>query len=95
MYSKAKGSKVSRYQELKQVEKTLGRKPKALQDLPQLDPDLDYLWAIFVELSNGSKDGITYTDIKAYCDLKGELSLFEVEAIMAISEERVRSNNVN
>lgn len=71
---------------MRQIEKTLGRPPKELADAPKLDANLSYLWSIYVELKNASDGPIGYNDIKAYCELCGDLTPWEVETVRHLDE---------
>lgn len=82
-----KGSKVSRLESLKQVEKTLGKKPKQLEEAPELRDCLDYIWSLFVRLRNASDGPISYTEIQSYMDIYGRLAVFEIDAIMLLDSE--------
>lgn len=84
VHSFDEGSKVSRYDGLKQVEKTLGRKPIELEQEPQLSMECRQIWNIAASMCEAS-----YVEIKAYCDLTGDnLSQWEIEAIMTVSSVR-------
>ncbi len=88
-----KDSKVSRIENLRQVEKTLGRKPKELQAAPVLRDELAYLWLMFVRLKNASGEAISYTHIKDYMEMFGELTLFEIDTIVELDQaQRVEAN---
>lgn len=91
LHGKAEEQTVSRLKNLQQVEKTLKRKPKELQNLPVLAEELQYLWALYVEINNGSDGRITWKDLHAYCELMGELSPFEIEVIRNLNELHQRS----
>tara|TARA_R110000796_G_scaffold220500_1_gene336600 strand:- start:295 stop:549 length:255 start_codon:yes stop_codon:yes gene_type:complete len=71
---------------LKQVEKSLGRKPKELQDAPVLRHELNYLWSLFVSLKNAAEGAISYTEIQAYISIYGDLSVFEIDLIRTLDE---------
>jgi len=66
---------------MRQVEKSLGRKPKELENAPTLRSELEYLWSIFVSLKNASQGSISYTEIQSYASIYGELSGFEIDVI--------------
>ena len=71
---------------LKQVEKSLGRKPKELQDAPVLRHELNYLWSLFVSLKNAAEGVISYTEIQAYISIYGDLSVFEIDLIRTLDD---------
>tara|TARA_R110000787_G_scaffold96186_4_gene199388 strand:+ start:2152 stop:2346 length:195 start_codon:yes stop_codon:yes gene_type:complete len=52
--------------------------------MPTLRKELAYLWAIFVSLKNASSGVISYTQIKDYMAIYGDLSTFEVDAIRSL-----------
>lgn len=79
-----KNSKVSRIDNLRQVEKSLGKKPKELEGAPELRKELNYLWVIFVKLKNASDGPISFSSIMSYMAIYGELTAFEVDAIFAL-----------
>lgn len=78
------GSKVSRLDNLLQVEKSLGRKPAELEQAPTLADNLQYIWQIFVSIRNQSEGAIRYSDLFAYQQFYGALKAFEVDAIIAL-----------
>lgn len=44
--------------------------------------EISYLWPLFCEIKNSCENVITFRDIKAYCELTGEiLEPWEVRAI--------------
>jgi len=88
-----KGSKVSRIDNLRQVAKTIGRKPKELDEEPLLNAKLSYLWALFVSLKNASDGTISYTEIQSYISIYGDLSTFEVDAVRALDALHLREAN--
>ena len=78
------GSTVSRYETLKQVEKSTGRTPKELENGPRLSQEHDSVWQAYTSLSE-----YTYSEIESYVRLTGhELDCWEVEAIMALAKYR-------
>jgi hypothetical protein len=81
-----KGSKVSRLQNLKQIEKSIGKPPKQLAERPKLRSELAYLWALFVSLKNASEGAISYNQIKSYMDIYGDLTAFEVDLIRELDQ---------
>tara|TARA_R110001606_G_scaffold9326_1_gene40399 strand:+ start:246 stop:548 length:303 start_codon:yes stop_codon:yes gene_type:complete len=85
LYGHDEGSKVSRIDNLQQVEKSLGRKPQELQDLPELRPELSYIWQVFLDLNNVDNGKISYEELRHYSDIHGELSPFEISAIRRLS----------
>jgi|TARA_R100000479_G_C6300348_1_gene169987 hypothetical protein len=84
MHSKPPESTISRYDTLKQVEKTTGRTPPDLLNGPKLRDEHKYAWDAFVTMREH-----TYSEIEAYSRLTGvTLCPWEVEAIMALSRQR-------
>ena len=71
---------------LKQVEKSLGRKPRELESSPSLRDELGYLWALFVSLKNATIGPISYTEIQAFAGIYGELSVFEIDVIRTLDD---------
>jgi hypothetical protein len=71
---------------LKQVEKSLGRKPRELENSPSLRDELGYLWALFVSLKNAADGPISYTEIQAFAGIYGELSVFEIDVIRKLDD---------
>lgn len=77
-------STVSRYESLKQVEKSTGRTPKELESGPELPPLMVDAWQAYITLSS-----YTYQEIESYIRLTGhELGPWEVEAIMKLAKYR-------
>jgi hypothetical protein len=82
IHGRPEGSDISRYESLKQVEKTTGKTPPELLSTPTLSEELTACWDAYVKLETHS-----YTEIDAYIRLTGlELEPWEVEAIMALSK---------
>jgi len=54
-------------------------------------PDgIGYIWRIFVDLKNAG--GATYQEMRAYCEMTGELlSPFEVDCIRRLDEAHKRN----
>lgn len=71
---------------LKQIEKSLGRKPRELEGSPSLRDELGYLWALFVSLKNATNGPISYTEIQAFAGIYGELSVFEIDVIRKLDD---------
>jgi len=81
MRSKPKGSEVSRYDTLKQVEKSTGKTPAGLLNGPILRREHADAWDIFNTLAEHS-----YQEIESFGRLTGNfLSAWEVDAIMTLS----------
>ena len=78
---------------LKQIAKSIGKKPKELENAPKLDPKLNYLWSIFVELKNSSENSISFPEINAYMQIYGDLSVFEIDTICHL--DTLHSQEVN
>jgi hypothetical protein len=78
------GSKVTRLAHLKQVEKTRGRKPKQLEDMPKLPEDGAHIWAIFSEVKTMGVD-LTYAELSAYQEITGTpINAFESSVLRNI-----------
>tara|TARA_R110002012_G_scaffold173892_1_gene338659 strand:- start:1849 stop:2166 length:318 start_codon:yes stop_codon:yes gene_type:complete len=90
-----KGSKVSRIDNLNQIAKTIGKKPKQLEEKPELSEKLMYLWVLFVTLKNASSGAISYPEIQAYMAIYGDLSTFEVDAIRALDTLHSQETNTH
>lgn len=58
--------------------------PKELAERPILRNELTYLWVLFVSLKNASSGVISYTQIKDYMAIYGNLSPFEVDAVRSL-----------
>lgn len=79
----AKGSKISLRNHLKQVEKTLKRKPAQLADQPDFPKELSYIFDWFLELK--SSDRITYTEIRNWSELTYQFPLaWEVDVLKGL-----------
>jgi len=82
--SKPKESKVSRYDTLKQVEKSLGRVPPELENAPKLSDSHIYAWEAFLSLSD-----FTWLELKAYMELTNtQLEQWEIKAVMELAKYR-------
>ena len=78
-----KGSTRSLDIHLKQVEKTLGRKPKELEERLECPLPFKYLWEYYLELK--SDVALTYTEIKNWQELSlTEISHWEVRIIKTL-----------
>jgi hypothetical protein len=81
-----KGSEVNRLAHFKQVEKTTGKAPQPLQDLPRLPDEMAYIWQLFGELKTPGVD-ITFGEIRDYCKLTGEcLTAFDVRMLRRLDQ---------
>jgi hypothetical protein len=81
MQQRPKGSEISRYETLKQVEKSTGKTPKELINAPKLRSEAQAIWILFCELTQAS-----YTELASYVTMTGiSLSPWEVEAIMKLT----------
>lgn len=81
------GSKSTKRAQLQQVEKSTGRKMPALH--MELPPAFGYVWITYLEVSRGNP--LTYTEIKAWCDLTGNrLTNTELELILRLDTLRNR-----
>lgn len=86
MHTRPEKSKVTRYETAMQVKKQIGKDPIELQLAPDLPEECAPLWDSFTRLSNCS-----YTEIKAYCELTGDLLCpWEISAIIGL--DRIRQN---
>lgn len=84
VHSKPEGSSVSRYETLKQVEKSTGRTPKELEAAPQLSEVHADAFEAYMALPE-----YTYAEVESYIRLTGkQLSSWEVEAIMVLAKYR-------
>ena len=90
-----KGSTVSRIDNLKQVAKSIGKNPKELDEKPELNDKLAYLWGLFVSLKNASSGAISYSEIQAYMAIYGDLSIFEVDAIRTLDTLHFKETNTH
>lgn len=78
------GSKVSRYDSLKQVEKSTGKTPPDLLNAPPLSPELEPTWDAYVSLPKH-----TYQEIQSYISLTGAILFpWEVRAIVKLAKYR-------
>lgn len=81
---------VSVREHLKQVQKQTGTPPKEL--LGPIPPvELRYVWSIFLSLHGGRRysehgpDALSYSEIKAWCDLCHEdLTIWELDIVKRI-----------
>ena len=81
MHAPAEGSKVSRYDSYKQVEKSTGKEPRELKSRPPFSAALHRAWDIYGDIGDCS-----YQELAAYSRLTGdELEWWEVKAIMRLS----------
>ena len=84
MHSAPEGSSISRYETLKQVEKSTGRTPPELRNVPSLSNLHQYAWEAYTSLKE-----YTYTELDSYTRLSGyELDCWEVEAVMTLAKYR-------
>lgn len=89
LHSFPSGSTVSRYDTLKQVEKTLGS-PHPDLEVPDLDPLVLETWNAYIDIKSGV-DRISFLEIKAYTELVRLLDPWEVKAIKRLETARNRS----
>ena len=79
------GSKISRYQALKQVEKTRGVTPPELLNAPKLSWQHDDCWRAYTSLTDHS-----YPELESYMRLTGSiLDPWEIQAIMELAKHKV------
>ncbi len=84
MSASPEGSSVSRYETLKQVEKTTGKRPAELDQEPTLSDAHNDVFEAYISLAE-----YTYSEIDSYIRLTGnELASWEVEAIMKLARYR-------
>jgi len=84
MHSAPEGSSISRYDTLKQVEKSTGRTPPELLSAPSLSNLHEHAWEAYTSLRE-----YTYTELESYMRLSGyELDCWEVEAVMTLAKHR-------
>ena len=84
IHGRPEGSSISRYDTLKQVEKSTGRTPQDLLNGPSIGSEHHYAWEAFCVLKDH-----TYSEIEAYSRLTGvKLSPWEVDAVIALSRHR-------
>ena len=76
-----------------QVAKSLGRKPKELENAPRLRSELRYLWSTFVEIKKATSGSITFPEINAYMQIYGNLNTFEVDVICHLDGLHSKENN--
>lgn len=68
-----------------QVWKTVGRKPKALADVPDCPPELVYVWEWYLDLFTGSR--LSYQEIHYWTQIKSlTLKAWEVEALRSVDK---------
>lgn len=79
------GSKVSRYDTLKQVEKSRGVTPPELLNAPRLSWRHEDCWIAYTSLREH-----TYPELESYMKLTGRmLDWWEIEAIMELAKHKV------
>lgn len=84
IHAKPASSSVSRYDTLKQVEKSTGKTPKELEAAPALSGEHSDAWQAYTSLTE-----YTYGEIDSYIRLTGhQLSGWEVKAIMGLAKYR-------
>lgn len=66
-----------------QVWKTLGRKPKELEEQPDFPEELRYIWEWYLEIRTG--DPLTFTEIKSWAELTHQpLLVWEVDLLRTL-----------
>lgn len=84
MNSFPEGSKISRYEILKQVEKSRGVTPPELLNAPKLSWKHEECWIAYTSLREH-----TYPELESYMRLTGRiLDGWEVEAIMQLAKHK-------
>lgn len=82
IHAHREGSTISRYQTLKQVEKSTGKTPKDLQEAPDLGVEHDYALKAYKALTTH-----TWQELDAYMRLSGNvLAAWEIEAVMTLAK---------
>lgn len=81
------GSKQTVRESLEQVCKTIGRKPKELENEPQLPEEFGYLWGWFNELWHPF-DFLGFKEIAAWAEVK-HISLLDWESSLLITIDRL------
>lgn len=78
------GSKISRYETLKQVEKSRGVTPPELLNAPKLSWRHDDCWKAYTSLREH-----TFPELESYMKLTGQmLDLWEIEAVMELAKHK-------
>ncbi|QMV29700.1 hypothetical protein [Vibrio phage vB_VnaS-AQKL99] len=78
-----KGSKVPLRDHLEQVYKQTGHLPKQLRELPDLPPEVAYIFNWYVEIKGATR--LTYSELQSWTGLtRTHLLPSEVEAIMKL-----------
>jgi len=78
------GSKISRYETLKQVEKSRGVTPPELLNAPKLSWQHDDCWVAYTSLREH-----TYPELESYMKLTGRmLDWWEIEAVMELAKHK-------
>jgi hypothetical protein len=84
IHSRPDGSTISRYETLKQVEKSTGKTPPELKDPPKLSNLHNDVWQVYVSLIEYS-----YQELNAYTQITGNcLHNWEIKAIIELSKYR-------
>jgi len=87
---KGVSSKVSRIAGWEQVQKS-GITPKGLQDKPDLDDNLTYLWNDYCDIRKGCEN-ISYLELQAYQNVSGN-NLTPWEVSMMLELDLIRRQN--
>lgn len=78
------GSKISRYETLKQVEKSRGVTPPELLNAPKLSWQHGDSWVAYTSLREH-----TFSELESYMKLTGQiLDWWEIEAIMELAKHK-------
>lgn len=84
MDTKVKGANCTNRQSLAQVEKVKKLPPGALWKLPEVDPNIFYLWEYFAEVFAGRE--LSFQELAAWTSLTGKkLNPQEVEILRQLS----------
>ena len=79
------GSKISRLESLKQVEKSRGVTPSELLNAPKLSWHHDDCWVAYTSLKDH-----TYPELESYMRITGSvLDWWEIEAVMELAKHKV------
>ena len=67
---KNEGSNLTRLEEWERIKKSIGKESTELQERPQLNDKLYYLWDMFLEIRKGCEK-IGYSEIDSYSRVTG------------------------
>lgn len=85
------GSKSTRLEQWKAMERQTGRKPAPLKNMPVLDEYLADIFTIYSKIASGV-EYIRLVDINAYMDLYDDsLEHWQIEAILLLDKARAKA----